>query len=137
MLHELIDWQVGDLVERATARLAEWHVGERRGGATGPQPVIAAGTELAEQKGELERFLYTPWSIDIPTSCGWRVGGPAVSAERCLPDTQERPELMPASFSRASASGGSERLCVGDYLAGMTDRYAQQEYRKWFANGPN
>jgi dGTPase len=42
-----------------------------------------------------------------------------------------RPELLPKSFlARAEQTG--LRRSVGDYLAGMTDRYAQQEHARLF-----
>ena len=44
-----------------------------------------------------------------------------------------RPELLPESFQNRAATVGWPRT-VGDYLAGMTDRYAQQEYARLFAS---
>ncbi len=43
-----------------------------------------------------------------------------------------RPELLPPRFQTRTAAEGLPRS-VADYLAGMTDRYAQQEYRRLFA----
>jgi dGTPase len=42
-----------------------------------------------------------------------------------------RPELMPDRFRRRAQSVGLERA-VGDYIAGMTDRYCDQQYRTHF-----
>ena len=42
-----------------------------------------------------------------------------------------RPELLPAGFRARAATVGWPRT-VGDYLAGMTDRYAQQEHARLF-----
>jgi len=129
VLHELIDWQVGDLIERATARLAQWHI-ESVVAVRRAEPIIVAGSELAEQKSELERFLYArvyrhPDVLRLRSE-----------AQRYLREMfagyQARPELMPLSFRDRVPQAGLKRT-VGDYLAGMTDRYAQQEYRKWFA----
>jgi len=41
------------------------------------------------------------------------------------------PELLPDRFIRRRKDGPLERL-VGDYLAGMTDRFAQQEFLRLF-----
>jgi dGTPase len=42
-----------------------------------------------------------------------------------------RPEQMPARYSQRARTGKTERA-VCDYLAGMTDRYAQDEYLRLF-----
>ncbi len=42
-----------------------------------------------------------------------------------------KPELMPAGFQARAAEVGQSRS-VGDYVAGMTDRYAQQEHARLF-----
>jgi dGTPase len=129
VLHELIDWQVGDLIERATARLSEWHV-ENVAGVRKAPSIIVAGAELAEQKIELERFLYTRVYRHHDVL---RLRS---EAQRFLREMfagyQERPDLMPISFRDRVPEAGLKRS-VGDYLAGMTDRYAQQEYRRWFS----
>jgi dGTPase len=41
----------------------------------------------------------------------------------------QHPEQMPASFQARIPAVGVERS-VGDYLAGMTDRFAQREYER-------
>ena len=40
-------------------------------------------------------------------------------------------ELLPERFRRRAATAGLRRT-VGDYLAGMTDRYAWREYERLF-----
>jgi dGTPase len=47
-----------------------------------------------------------------------------------------RPELLPASFQSRAAEVGWPRS-VGDYIAGMTDRYAEQEHGRLFARSGN
>jgi dGTPase len=41
------------------------------------------------------------------------------------------PDQMPARYARRAAAGGVHRT-VCDYLAGMTDRHAQNEYLRLF-----
>ena len=41
-------------------------------------------------------------------------------------------ELLPPGYQARAAQVGWPRT-VGDYLAGMTDRYAQQEHQRLFA----
>ena len=42
-----------------------------------------------------------------------------------------RPEQLPPGSQRRLKAEGSHRV-ICDYLAGMTDRYAQDEYKKFF-----
>jgi dGTPase len=45
----------------------------------------------------------------------------------------EDPEKLPDSVRPAAEGGGAERArAICDYIAGMTDRYALQEYEKLF-----
>jgi dGTPase len=45
---------------------------------------------------------------------------------------QRRPELLPAGFQQRAATRGLPRS-VGDYLAGMTDRFCDDQFRSHFA----
>ncbi|MEX0679377.1 MAG: dNTP triphosphohydrolase [Pirellulales bacterium] len=129
VLHELIDWQVGDLLARARARLADGSIDSPQQ-ARQSEPVIVAGGELAAQKHQLEAFLRE------------RVyRHPNVLTHRCQAQTAleamfdgyvARPELLPAGFRQRVAAAGLRRT-VGDYLAGMTDRYARREFERLFA----
>ena len=128
LLHELIDWQVGDLLEQS--RLNIQHCGltcaddVRRSDL-----VVKASGELAAKKIELERFLHQ------------RVyRHPQVLTQRELAQHElrelfagycARPELMPDRFGQRIADYGLART-VADYLAGMTDRFARHEYARLF-----
>lgn len=130
VLHELIDWQVSDLLTQAGATLAD-------GGFDSPEavrrakPIIRATAELAEQKIALERFLYKQ-VYRHPDVLKHRL-----EAQSALREMFElfvtKPELLPARFGERVAKAGLERT-VSDYLSGMTDRYAQREYAKLFAS---
>ncbi len=130
VLHELIDSQVSDLLERGMALLAE----------TAPESSTAArqagirlepSRTLAEKKSQLEAFLHD------------RVyRHPLVMAQRRTAQAElrqmfelfvQRPELLPQKFRQQSEADGLSRS-VADYLAGMTDRFIQQEFRRLFAN---
>jgi dGTPase len=130
VLHELIDWQVGELVENAAQRLAAEGVESvadvRRSVAT----LVEVGSELAELKRELERFLFQR------VYCHPQVLKLRQRAQSMLREMFEgylaRPEMMPPRFVLRSEQVGLRRA-VADYLAGMTDRYAQQEYERLFS----
>lgn len=128
VLHELIDWQVSDLLARASDRLANLRYDSVTAVREGDY-VIEASPELAVQKAELERFLHERvyrHPIILPVR------------ERAQNQLSEmfagyvaRPELLPAGFASRVERDGLQRT-VGDYIAGMTDRFAEHEYRRLF-----
>lgn len=124
VLHELIDWQVGDLIERAIERI----VAERFDSPVSVQQaglVMLPNAELAEQKRELEKFLFNR-VYRHPDVLAGRVEAQGFLREMYL-RLCERPELLPERFRARVSTVGLPR-CVGDYLAGMTDRFAWREY---------
>ena len=49
----------------------------------------------------------------------------------------EAPELMPSDWNACGTLETADRArVVGDYIAGMTDRFAIQEHRHWFDDTP-
>jgi dGTPase len=128
VLHELIDWQVGDLLARAAKRLVDPAIDSPLA-AREAGPIVAASQELAEQKHHLEVFLRQ------------RVyRHPDVLAHRQTAQARLRtmfagyvaqPQLLPEGF-RGRAGKTGLRRSVGDYLAGMTDRFAQREFERLF-----
>jgi dGTPase len=131
VLHELIDWQVGDLVDRAERRLAAGDLNSVSDVRAAPT-VVGVNPELAELKRQLEQFLYDR-VYRHPEILRLRAKAQAMLGEM-FSGYVARPELLPMSFQRRIEQAGLARS-VADYLAGMTDRYAQQEYDRLFA-GP-
>jgi dGTPase len=129
VLHELIDWQVGDLVERASRRLAAGDLNSAQD-ARRAEYIVEVNLELAELKRQLEKFLYDR-VYRHPEVLRLRSQAQTMLAEM-FDGYVARGELLPASFRRRAERVGLRRS-VGDYLAGMTDRFAQQEYRRLFA----
>ncbi|HEX3869460.1 MAG TPA: deoxyguanosinetriphosphate triphosphohydrolase [Pirellulales bacterium] len=129
ILHELIDWQVGELMAEASRRLRDFQVESVATVRKAPL-IVEFNAEMAAQKAELERFLHDrvyrhPQVLRLRR----QVQG---ELTEMFDGHRARPELMPDSFqARARAVGVS--LAVGDYLSGMTDRYARHEYLRLFA----
>lgn len=128
VLHELIDWQVGDLVDRARQRLLELGVASVADVRRAPC-LIAVHPELACLKSELEQFLHErvyrhPQVLQVRKAA-------QTMLREMFAGYQARPELLPARYAaRIPLVGLRQSVC--DYLAGMTDRYAQQEHRRLF-----
>lgn len=127
-LHELIDRQASDLIESTRQRIEAAGI-DSVAAARRADVVVRPNDELAAKKLELEKFLYQ------------RVyRHPQVVAGRNIAQAQlrdlftgfcERPELMPPSFLERGATFGVPRS-VGDYIAGMTDHFAQREFQRLF-----
>jgi dGTPase len=129
VLHELIEWQVGDLLTCAADRLAAGQIDSPQA-VRQAAPIIAASSELAEQKIELERFLHErvyrhPHVLEHRKR-----------AQRLLRDMFEHlvanPEQLPAESQARISQDGTPRA-VGDYLASMTDRFARREHERLLA----
>ena len=128
LVHELIDWQVGDILKHASRLLAQ-AVPANAAEARTADLVIGPGAELAEQKEELEQFLYERvYRHD-------RVLAIREEAQQRLATMfygyVKTPALLPEKFRRRLSDVGVNRA-VGEYLAGMTDRFCNQEYERCF-----
>jgi dGTPase len=129
IVHELVDWQVSDLLATSAARLGEHHW-------QSPEEVRAAGvdlhagSQLADLKAELESFLYDhvyrhPHLLAVRHKAQLRL-------RAMFEGYLARPELLPEKFCRRAQQVGLPRS-VGDYLAGMTDRFCDEQYQRHFA----
>ena len=128
VLHELIDWQVGDLVDRVGRRLARGDLNSAAD-VRSAEYLVVVNPELAELKRQLEQFLYQR-VYRHPDVLRLRSEVQSMLREM-FAGYVARPELLPQSFRDRAERVGLHRS-VGDYLAGMTDRYAQQEYARLF-----
>jgi dGTPase len=91
-----------------------------------------ASPELAEQKHQLEAFLRKR-VYRHPAVLTHRLQ--AQAALRAMFDGYiGQPGLLPERFRQRLPLAGPRRT-VADYLAGMTDRFAQREFARLFAGG--
>lgn len=129
VVHELIDWLVSDLLAQTAARLAGIEsVEEVRQAPLLVQP----SAELAGQKRQLEQFLHQRVYRHQRVMSKRRVAQGALA--EMFDWYVARPEEMPASFYRRCETAGVPRS-VGDYLAGMTDRFAWASFRRLARRG--
>jgi dGTPase len=125
----LIDWQVTDLLEQTRQRIHREKVrsvADVRGTAG---PIVAPGPEVQRLKRALEEFLHEH------VYRHYRVTRMARKGRRFLfelyGEFTRNVDLLPERYSRRVAGESLERV-VCDYLAGMTDRFAQEEYLRLF-----
>ena len=92
------------------------------------EPLIRPSPDIAEQKIELERFLHQR-VYRHPQVLRMRVEAQN-SLRAMFACFQQRLDLLPESFRLRAATVGIPRT-VGDYLAGMTDRFAQLQHARY------
>ena len=131
IVHELIDIQVGDLLQHAGRQLIASQF-PSAAAARAARFQLGPSDTLRGPKRELEAFLYAhvyrhPRLIAVRTRAQERL-------RRMFDGYQQRPDLLPASFQQRATRRGLPRA-VGDYLAGMTDRFCDEQYRLHFASG--
>jgi len=131
IVHELIDIQVGDLLQHAGRQLIASQF-PSAAAARAARFQLGPSDTLRGPKRELEAFLYAhvyrhPRLIEVRTRAQERL-------RRMFDGYQQRPDLLPASFQQRATRRGLPRA-VGDYLAGMTDRFCDEQYRLHFASG--
>jgi dGTPase len=129
MVRALINWQVTDLLEHTQERLRQESITTVEDVRRAAVVLVVPGPEVRSLKAALERFLhervYRHYRVARMAGKGRRILQ-MLFAEFC-----SRPEQMPERYARRARAGKIERT-VCDYLAGMTDRYAQDEYLRLF-----
>jgi dGTPase len=126
IVHRVIDWQVSDAIERSQRELADRQINSVADVRSAPC-IIQPSPEFAEKKHELERFLFDKVyrHPDVLTK--------RRQAQHALRESFEilvqEPQRLPAKFRRLADDEGVPRA-VGDYLAGMTDRFALDEHQR-------
>jgi dGTPase len=128
-LRGLIDTLVTDLIETTRANVERAGVGTTADVRRAGRPLVGLSAETARAsrvlKGHLRRHLYQHPRIERMKD----------KAARILLALFERyranPRLLPDEASRRDGEDSLERT-IADYVAGMTDRYAIQEYQRLF-----
>jgi dGTPase len=128
VLHELIDWQAGDLLAQTQTALAEAQIDSVEAVRRAPT-LVRHSPELAALKTELESLL-ADRVYRHPQVLEMR-GRVQAQLEEMFRGYLNRPELLPEGFRTRAAAAGLPRT-VGDYLAGMTDRFALREHARLF-----
>jgi dGTPase len=132
MTRRMIDRMVDDLLTETEARLEESKPGSAAEIRALPHPVVAMSDDMKAANKVLKAFLfermYRHYRVNRMTSKARRVVGDLFGL--FLSD----PGCLPTRW-RTQAEGQEETVrarLVGDYIAGMTDRYALDEHRRLF-----
>ena len=130
ILHELLDWQVSDLLTVAHQRIEAFAI-QNTDDVQQAELIIQPSDELAILKSQLESFLFEHVYRHR------RVLSMREQAQQALVDMFEHyvkaPEKLPESYVARIDQFGTNR-CVGDYIAGMTDRFAMSSHKSLIQN---
>ncbi|MBI4719284.1 MAG: dNTP triphosphohydrolase [Planctomycetes bacterium] len=126
VLDAMLDRVLGDVVAESCRRLQG--VGGLSDVLAAGAPLVVASPEIEEGLRELERFLlervYRHPDIAAMDARGREMVLALFEAYR------SDPGRLPQRFRERIGSQDVERV-IGDYIAGMTDRFCGEEYRRW------
>lgn len=126
VIHQLIETLVSDLVDATSGRLREAGVDSPTAVADWGSRLAEPSAEFAEQKGELEAFLFDNVYRHPTVLAERQMAGEAL--QEMFDRYSCNPAELPEKFrQRVEADGPQRATC--DFLAGMTDRYALDRYR--------
>ena len=131
VIHQLIEFLVSDLITTIRERVTQLGVETSSDLQNLTEPIAVASPEVAEQKQELEQFLF----VNVyrhPTVLAER--NVACDALRQLFEFYSaNQQQLPARYQELVSAAGLQR-CTCDYLASMTDRFALEIYREQAAD---
>ena len=124
-VHELIDMLVSDLLVATSKRLADASPSTTAAVLQQPSPLVGASPEIAEQQADLEILLMQK-VYRHPELRDQRAYAARALRELFAWSTADLARL-PAKFNDIAQREGPQRAAA-DYIAGMTDRFALEEY---------
>jgi dGTPase len=123
----IVKWIISDMIEQAHKALSEAEPNHAEQARRQEQRLITLSPEMETMCSETNRYL------DEHFYRHYRVARMVVRSERILDELfqgfQRRPETLPPEFQDWASETGLERS-VCDYLAGMTDRFAEDEWNR-------
>ena len=130
IIRTLINQQVTDLVQATVQRLAQERIGSVEDVRACRQRLVAFSDEMQRLRAPLKKTLWTQLYHH------YRVVRMADKAKRFIGELfhlyLKKPEQLPNTTRSRLGRGEDPYRVVCDYLAGMTDRYCLEEYRKLF-----
>ena len=129
-IRELLGWAISDLILESEKRLQHSGVSSAENVRKQPRALIAHSPEMAKMMLELKAFLYQ--NLYYHPSKMQQTFRAEYFVEGLFRAYLKRPKMLPHNVQARFESVGLERT-VCDYIAGMTDRYAMEEYGRLYA----
>ena len=129
-IRRVINAMITDLIEETRRRLAKLDPKDADAVRRAKQRVVAFSPAMAEAHSIIKDFLfarmYRHWRVNRMTTKARRL------TEELFRLLHADPSLLPDDWRARAGEGGTQRAAtiVGDYVAGMTDRYAMDEHRR-------
>jgi dGTPase len=130
MIRRMINAMVSDLFAETRRRLAKLDPKDSDAVRRARQRVVAFSPAMTETNAVIKDFLFSRMYRH------WRVNRMTTKARRLTEELfrllHADPSLLPDDWRARAGEGGTHRaaIIVGDYVAGMTDRYAMDEHRR-------
>ncbi len=129
VLRILIGWQITDVLESTWQRICQERLASVADVRARADVLVGPSPEWRDLRQEIETFLTTR------VYRHYRVQRMALKGARIVTELFDEfcrsPELLPTRYQRRRESLSTEQV-VCDYVAGMTDRFAQDEYLRLF-----
>jgi len=129
IVRNLIDMQVTDLIKTTESRIKKFKIKSVKDVRSFPERLVCFGRELGELKKPLKEFLAEHLYRH------YRVVRMSKKASRIINSLFQlyidNPDQLPPS-QKMTLKHENVFTVVCDYIAGMTDRYAMSEYKKFF-----
>lgn len=129
LIRELLGVMIEDAIDSTDRRLRDEGVGDIEDVRDAPEKLVSNSPGLKQELADLKTFLYQNFYFH------YRLIRMTRKADHILASVfaayLETPDMLPFDVRRAVEERGLVRS-VTDYLAGMTDRYAGEEYRRLF-----
>ncbi|WP_299426029.1 deoxyguanosinetriphosphate triphosphohydrolase [uncultured Meiothermus sp.] len=128
-IRELLGLIITDTIT-ATHQLLEKHrIGSLEAVRSHPAPLAVYSGSLTRQLNELREFLYA--SLYRHYYVVRQVGKSRLVLEKLFEAYTRDPQILPPQVQKAAEAAGIHRAAC-DYIAGMTDRFALDEYARLF-----
>ena len=130
IIRALINRQITDLVQTSAAQLVSRGIRSVEEVRACPEPLITFSQTMQELRKPLKAFLW------MHLYHHYRVVRMADKAKRFITELFQlyvsKPEQLPKTSRSRIERGEQKARVVCDYIAGMTDRYCLEEYKKLF-----
>jgi dGTPase len=128
-ISHLIGYLILDLVKETKKNITQLNIQTNEDVHNAKKQLVAFSAETERQNQQLKDFLmenlYNHYRVKRMRSKAKMV------VERIFNANNENPMLLPKKYQQKIEHGSRERI-ICDYIAGMTDRYALDEYKKLF-----
>jgi dGTPase len=129
-IRRVINALVSDLVSETRARIAALAPGDADAVRRAKRPVVAFSEPMAEANRVIKEFLFARMYRH------WRVIRMTAKAKRVTAELfallHDAPAMLPDDWRGRAGEAGTARaaITIGDYIGGMTDRFARDEHRR-------